>query len=126
MTTTVETAKAFVRARAEKNVTVCRELLAADYKIKSPFGSAVTREAALELIGAAAQGRIENSVFISEAGFVVHMYEWVAAAPLKGRFSMAENLVVDGGKIRSSSVVFDTAALPDDIRRYLAGLKQAA
>jgi len=121
MASNVGIARAYAEARSEKNIAACRDLLAENFTLKSPAGSAEGREAALRLLeNPAISGRIENSMFISEDEYVVHMYDWVVDAPVRGSFSMAENLVIENGKVQSSQIIYDIAAFPDEIRKRLA------
>lgn len=121
MASSMEIAKAYVKARSEKNIATCRELLSEDFRLQSVLGSATNREEALEQIqNPRVEGVIENSMIISEGEYVVHMYDWNVEAPVKGSFSMAENIVIRDGKIVSSQVNYDVASFPEEIRRRLA------
>ncbi len=110
-----------------KDMNAYREILHPNYTFKGPMMTMNSRDEAVEFMSSCPfKFRHENCIFVSEGNTVVHMFDWVVEAPMQGRFRMAESVVIEGDKIRSVEMFFDTAIFPKEMMEEMMSKKTMA
>ncbi len=114
MTTTMDTVGAFYEAFGSKDFDKLRSLLADDFTFKGPLMSFDAPDAFVTAIREMPfEGNPEDSRFIVDGNSVAHAFVWMISAPAKAEIPMCEVLEVEGGKVRSSELFYDSKLLPE-------------
>jgi len=113
MTPTMKTVGAFYEAFGAKDWKKLRSLITDDFTFR---GALSTFNGPAEFIAGMSQmpfeGVPEGSRFMVDGNRVAHAFTWKLTAPTKAEIPMCEVLEVEGGKVRSSELFFDSKLFP--------------
>ena len=113
MTGTMKIVNAFYEAFGSKDWKKLRSLLTDDFTFQ---GALSTFSGSGEFIEAMSQmpfeGAPEGSRFVVDGNRVAHVFVWKMTAPARADIPMCEVLEVEGGKVRSSELFFDSKLFP--------------
>ena len=113
MTKTMDTVTAYYQAFGEKDWDKVRSLLADDFTFR---GSLSAFDNPDDFVAGVSQmpmeGQPAESRFIADGNQVAHAFVWKATAPMKADVPMCEVLQVEGGKILSAELFYDSKPFP--------------
>ncbi len=113
MTATMDTVTAFYEAFGTKNWKKLRSLLSDDFTFRGSASSFEDPDAFIAGVSDMPfEGTPEGSRFIVDGKRVAHAFVWKMTAPTQADVPMCEVLEVDGGKIRSSELFYDSKLFP--------------
>jgi len=113
MNATMKTVNSFYEAFGTKDWKKFRTLLTDNFTFR---GALATFNGPEEFIAGMRQmpfeGAPEGSRFIVDGNRVAHAFVWKMTAPTRADIPMCEVLEVEGGKIRSSELFYDSKLFP--------------
>lgn len=113
MTAAMKTVSAFYEAFGTKDWKKLRSLITDDFTFR---GALSTFNGPAEFIAGMSrmpfEGVPEASRFIVDGNRVAHAFVWKMTAPARAAIPMCEVLEVEGGRVRSSDLFFDSKLFP--------------
>ncbi len=113
MAKTMDTVGAFYEAFGQKDFDRLRTLLTDDFSFKGPLMAFDNPDGFIAGVSKMPfEGVPEGSRFIVDGNRVAHTFIWKMAAPTRVDVPMCEVLEVEGGKVRSSELFYDSKLFP--------------
>lgn len=113
MNSAMKTVGAFYEAFGRKNATALRDLLTPNFTFRGPLMSFDDPDS---YVAAMAQlpfeAEVQDSRFIADGDRVAHVFTWRMTTPAKASIPMCEVLELEGGKVRSSELYYDSKLFP--------------
>jgi ketosteroid isomerase-like protein len=131
MPNNVDIAKQLFDACMSKDFEKVRSLLHPQYTLKDPMFELKGPDALIEMISNCPfDNKIENMQIIDGGDTVVSTFDCIAEKPVKSTMRMCDILKIEGGKVRSEEMFYDSAKIPQEVRdmmkQSMPGSKKAA
>lgn len=115
MASNVEIVKKLYDACMNKDFETAKSLMHPNYTLKDPMMELNSAEEAIAMMkDCPSSWRLENVSFISEGNKVVGTFDSVSTEPVQSRMRMCSICTIEGGKVRSEEMFYDTAKVPQE------------
>ncbi len=110
-----EIVKKLYDACMNKDFNTVKSLLHPNYRLKDPMMELNSAQELIDMLKLCPAGRMENVDFVAEGDKVVGTFDAITTEPVSSRMRMCSVITMEGGKVRSEEMFYDTAKIPQEL-----------